>query len=337
MISFRILGVLPFRWVRLSLLLFLLGGCTLYLWAALFPSAQEKWGAFLPRFLGDILGRMGCQVEEVYVKGRVRTPLEDVHRLMGTHRGQSLLHCDLSVMQQNLEKLPWVLKAKVYRHWPQEIYVELVEREAVAWWQHNKNHYLIDKSGFVITKLEVLSLKKEQEFLAKLPIVIGEEANTHVASFLEVLEKFPRIRGKTKALIFIGKRRWDLRLEKDRVESEKKELLPLEGAPEEKPLAKTGAKLEGRQDTQGEGAKTASQEFSTQESPLQEVEVKLPEFHPEEALKVLDQLLEKKQVVLEEVVKVDLRVIEKIYLTLTQGPSAKAKFRLGLTGKGKEA
>ena len=45
-----------------------------------------------------------------------------------------------------------------------------------------------------------------------LPLVVGKGAETRARDFLALLDRYPQVRAVTKAVIFVGERRWNLRL-----------------------------------------------------------------------------------------------------------------------------
>jgi cell division protein FtsQ len=45
-----------------------------------------------------------------------------------------------------------------------------------------------------------------------LPLVVGKGAETRARDFLTLLDRYPQVRSVTKAAIFVGQRRWNLRL-----------------------------------------------------------------------------------------------------------------------------
>ena len=45
-----------------------------------------------------------------------------------------------------------------------------------------------------------------------LPLVVGKGAETRAKDFLALLARYPQVRSVTKAAIFVGNRRWNLRL-----------------------------------------------------------------------------------------------------------------------------
>jgi cell division protein FtsQ len=45
-----------------------------------------------------------------------------------------------------------------------------------------------------------------------LPLVVGKGAETHARDFLALLGHYPQVSAATKAAVFVGERRWNLRL-----------------------------------------------------------------------------------------------------------------------------
>ena len=50
-----------------------------------------------------------------------------------------------------------------------------------------------------------------QRFVS-LPLVVGKGAETHARDFLALLARYPQVNSVTKAAVFVGERRWNLRL-----------------------------------------------------------------------------------------------------------------------------
>jgi cell division protein FtsQ len=44
-----------------------------------------------------------------------------------------------------------------------------------------------------------------------LPLVVGKGAETHARDFLALLARFPQVNSATRAVIYVGQRRWNLR------------------------------------------------------------------------------------------------------------------------------
>src|SRR5690606_38698373 len=101
---------------------------------------------------------------------------------------------------------PWVKSASVRKIYPDVLEVTLEEREPFAIWQHGRELSLIDVDGRIIVPFR-------SERFATLPLVIGRGANERAADFVDRLERVPEPSARTRAIIRVADRRWDIRLE----------------------------------------------------------------------------------------------------------------------------
>ena len=149
--------------------------------------------------------RAGLTVEHVFVTGRGKTNKAQVLGAMGIRSGQSILAFDLVLAHRKLLKLGWVETARIERRLPDTIVVHLSERRALALWQHEGRHVLIDRGGKPIT------LHNLARF-AHLPVVVGNDAPAAAAALIDMLSQKPALFARVQAAVRIGSRRWDLRL-----------------------------------------------------------------------------------------------------------------------------
>ena len=75
----------------------------------------------------------------------------------------------------------------------------------VALWQQDSRLSVIANDG------AVLEPYMSRRFVS-LPLVVGKGADTRAKDFQALLDRYPQVRGATKAAIFVGERRWNLRL-----------------------------------------------------------------------------------------------------------------------------
>jgi cell division protein FtsQ len=148
----------------------------------------------------------GFTVEDVLVTGRTETKHDDLLNAMGVARGAPILAYDFESAKARVERLPWVLSARVERLLPDTLVVHLIERRPMALWQNQGQFALIDEEGKVITR-------EELGRFAKLIHVVGEDAPFHVGGLLELLDTQPELKKQVKAAVRVGARRWDLMLE----------------------------------------------------------------------------------------------------------------------------
>lgn len=152
--------------------------------------------------------RLGFRVDEILVVGRQETKRADLLKAVTLARGAPILAFDINAARRRVEALPWVRQASIERMLPNTVLLNVEERQPLAVWQHKGNFALIDHEGEVI-------LRKGIERYADLVIVVGKEAPIHAASLLETLGNEPELMGLVKAAVWVGGRRWNLRLAGD--------------------------------------------------------------------------------------------------------------------------
>src|SRR5487761_2379374 len=117
----------------------------------------------------------------------------------------SLLFLDAAVVRDKLKANPWIADATVLKLYPGQLRIDIVERSAFALWQRDGRLSVIADDG------AVLEPYVSRRFLS-LPLVVGKGAETRARDFLTLLARYPRVNSLTKAVIFVGERRWNLRL-----------------------------------------------------------------------------------------------------------------------------
>lgn len=90
-------------------------------------------------------------LDRVVIEGAVHTDPGDARFASGLRTGEPLLEVDQETARRAVEALPWVASATVRRHWPGEVRIRLVEREAVAVTVAGDGaSALVDRSGRVL-------------------------------------------------------------------------------------------------------------------------------------------------------------------------------------------
>ena len=161
----------------------------------------------------------GFSLRELKVEGRSETTKEDILAAVAAGKGDPLLGVDIKAVRERLVALPWIVEASVERRFPDELVVAVKEAEPMALWQKKQQLYLVSRDGDVI---EAANIKK----YAKLLIIVGDDAPLHAQPLFDMLALEPQLRGHVTAAVFVGKRRWNLRLD-----SGIDVKLPEEGAP----------------------------------------------------------------------------------------------------------
>ncbi|MBI1275693.1 FtsQ-type POTRA domain-containing protein [bacterium] len=150
----------------------------------------------------------GLNITHVYLEGRERMPLDAADKLVGVKLGDPLLATDIDDIRSRLETSPWVQKAEVQRSLSGALHVRITERQPVAIWQHDGEHYLVDRSGTLI--VPVAQAPKNDPLLESLPLLIGATAPQHWQNLLTLMAQTPEIFAKIHSAVWVGERRWDL-------------------------------------------------------------------------------------------------------------------------------
>ena len=159
------------------------------------------------RSAGDhLMASAGLTVNAVTLEGRSATAQREVAQMLGIKRGDLMLYVDVDEARARVEALPWVKSAEVRRVWPDRIRVRIVERSPVAVWQKDGAKAVIDADGHPIAG-------EDPQRYAALPLVVGQGAETAVASLLQLVATQPNLKSRVKIAVRVGERRWNLQLD----------------------------------------------------------------------------------------------------------------------------
>jgi cell division protein FtsQ len=147
----------------------------------------------------------GFRITTVAINGRRQLSQDEVLGAGGVNGRSSLLFLDAAVVRDKLKANPWISEATVQKLYPGQLRIDIVERSAFALWQRDGRLSVIADDG------AVLEPYVSSRFLS-LPLVVGKGAETRARDFLALLARYPRINSVTKAAVFVGERRWNLRL-----------------------------------------------------------------------------------------------------------------------------
>jgi cell division protein FtsQ len=152
-----------------------------------------------------IANSLGFRITLVAINGRKQLTQDEVLAIGGVNGRSSLLFLDAAVVRDKLKANPWIADATVLKLYPGQLQIDIVERSAFALWQQDGRLSVIADDG------AVLEPYLSRRFVS-LPLVVGKGAETHARDFLALLARYPQVRSATKAAIFVGERRWNLRL-----------------------------------------------------------------------------------------------------------------------------
>lgn len=148
----------------------------------------------------------GYAVSTLEVEGRKETPKQDIMLALGAMKGDPILDIDLESARQRIVDLPWVTSAVVERRMPGTLRVVVTEAEPMALWQRQGSFYLVSRTG------DVLAVKDVARF-GKLPVLVGDAAPQKAEDLFAMLALEPALKNRVTAAVFVGNRRWNLRLD----------------------------------------------------------------------------------------------------------------------------
>ena len=147
----------------------------------------------------------GFRITTVAINGRKQLSQDEVLAIGGVNGRSSLLFLDAATVRDKLKTNPWISDATILKLYPGRLQIDIVERTAFALWQQDGRLSVIADDG------AVLEPYMSRRFIS-LPLVVGKGADVRARDFLALLDRYPQVRSVTKAAIFVGERRWNLRL-----------------------------------------------------------------------------------------------------------------------------
>ncbi len=104
-------------------------------------------------------------VDHVRVTGTVHTTPAQVTEASGVHEGMAMFDVDGSDAAARLRAAPWILRAKVERHWPSTVTIAVVERLPVAVVPAKTGVAIVDTTGRVLVNAQTAP--------PNLPVLLG--------------------------------------------------------------------------------------------------------------------------------------------------------------------
>jgi cell division protein FtsQ len=147
----------------------------------------------------------GFRITSVAINGRKQLTQDEVLAIGGVNGRSSLLFLDAAAVRDKLKANPWIADATVLKLYPGQLQIDISERSAFALWQQDGRLSVIADDGAVLEPYVA------RRFIS-LPLVVGKGAETRARDFLALLARYPQVNVVTKAAIFVGERRWNLRL-----------------------------------------------------------------------------------------------------------------------------
>ena len=171
--------------------------------------ATGNRGAILADAAGGLthqsFANLGLRVREVHLQGVSRAALEEVSAAAAIKPGEPILGADLAAIRARVESVGWVQRARVIRLFPDTLVIAVTERPLLAVWQHAGRTVVVTNNGAVAGQVD-------PRRFAKLPLIVGEGANSAAGPFIQLLQNHPRLWSHAAALVRVDQRRWDVKL-----------------------------------------------------------------------------------------------------------------------------
>lgn len=174
-------------------------------------------GGFLPdvrKYSEEIkrnrLISLGFVIKKINVIGEGRLPEDDVKKILDFQNGDYLFDVEINLTQKKIEDLPWVNRALVRRLWPDQVVIQIVERQPFALWQYKGKVEVIDILGEVIVGA---SVSENQN----LNLFVGKDAAINAANISEIILNFPSIAERVDSFVYVSENRWDIIMDKGNI------------------------------------------------------------------------------------------------------------------------
>ena len=163
------------------------------------------WRDAISQDLITLSADSGLKLEKIVVKGRINTAEKDILAAINTEWYSPMITLDLEAMHQNVSNLGWVKAVEIKRQMPNRLVVKVEERQALALYQDDQGHHVIDHDGTIIEGVK-------PETFTHLPVIKGENAPQNARAILELLKSEAALFDDVWSLTYQSNRRWDVYL-----------------------------------------------------------------------------------------------------------------------------
>jgi len=167
------------------------------------------WGAEIGRATGRAIDNqfaaMGFRLEQVHIQGASPAGQRAILDELRLERGQPFVFMDLDGLRTQIEGVGWVSQARVVRLLPNTLVIEVAERRPAAVWQLDGAVRVVDAQGTVIPGAD-------PGRFSELPLVVGAGAEQASAELIPLIQRWPRLRDRLDAAVWVDGRRWNLLL-----------------------------------------------------------------------------------------------------------------------------
>ncbi|HEY1637595.1 MAG TPA: FtsQ-type POTRA domain-containing protein [Rhizomicrobium sp.] len=157
------------------------------------------------RTVAAVMADAGFGISAIPISGNRYTPPGEIYRSLGFALGGSIFGVDPQEARANLRRLDWVADAEIARHYPDMVYVRIVEKAPFALWQSSGGVYAVDRHGRPITQVDA-------EAFRRLPFFFGD-APQGASDLVAAIHAHRAVAARVKAMQRIDSRRWNLILD----------------------------------------------------------------------------------------------------------------------------
>ncbi len=167
--------------------------------------AGYVWRSAINDELQSLAINSGLILKKITIKGRVNTEKTAILTAVDSDWYQPIFSIDLARIHHNIENLGWVKAAEVKRILPSSLAITINERRALALYQDEVGHHVIDQTG------QIIKGARPEDF-TDLPVVTGHGAPQNTKAILEMLQKETTLFADVWSLTYQSNRRWDVYL-----------------------------------------------------------------------------------------------------------------------------
>lgn len=149
---------------------------------------------------------VGLTVQTIEIQGHRQDSEVALKAAAQVETGMPIFTMDVQAIQERISALPGVKFASVQTLLPNTVRIQVEEREPFALWQRRGELAVVDEAGAIITA------QPDNRYVG-LPLIVGQGAEKAAPALFAELEKYPELRKRIRALVYVAERRWNLSLE----------------------------------------------------------------------------------------------------------------------------
>lgn len=155
----------------------------------------------------SVIARLaGFDIRSVTISGLSTLDEQSILKAAAIGDGESLPFLDVDAVRARLLDMPMIRDVAVRKFYPNALSIGIVENKPYALWQLNGELSVVGVDGRVIGAMD-------DSVFADLPMVVGDGAAVHASDFVALMDAQPDIKALVRAGVWVGDRRWTLKLQ----------------------------------------------------------------------------------------------------------------------------